>query len=371
MPSGRTREGVLAQYTTVRYLMNKSILDSLKKAGFNQPIMESSDFDYSPAWYNELHLACKKIADSVDSDYLVLQDFNFNAMASYTPKYIALRYGVFDLSYKIALVVADLIDNGKKCFPDESDSNPKTYKELFGLDTVRYFENNHFDEKLKNDSFRHRFELISSIFTLFTMFHEAGHIYHMHGLRHNSLDIDDIDNMKGEKLTEEEALNSQSREFVSDMFALQGLVDNHLKELKKFIDNMELYKKVLCDYFTYLNLYFYFLSPKLSESDFKYSSHPPASIRLHMVSATFFHDEQLGLNNEDKDFVIYESRSSMLLILDNLFNDKKAKDWLYKIPERDVDVWYSKIRKRAMSHWYLYGIDRNMVEEIISQQANT
>jgi hypothetical protein len=292
-------------------------------------------------------------------------------MASYTPKYIALRYGVFDLSYKMALVVADLIENGKKCFSDENDSNPKTYKELFSLDSVNYFENNQFDEKLKSDSFRHRFEQISSIFTLFTMFHEAGHIFHMHGLRHNSLDIDDIDNMKGEKLTEEEALNSQSREFVSDMFALQGLVDNHLKELKIFIDNKELYKKILCDYFTYLNLYFYFLSPKLTQSDFKFSSHPPASIRLHMVSATFFHDEQLGLGSEDKDYVLSESRSSMLLILDNLFNDKKAEDWLYKIPEKDINVWYRKVRKRAMSHWYLYSIDRNVVEELISQQTNT
>jgi hypothetical protein len=40
--------------------MDKSILAALRKDGFNQPIMEDSDFDYSPAWYKQLNLACKK-----------------------------------------------------------------------------------------------------------------------------------------------------------------------------------------------------------------------------------------------------------------------------------------------------------------------
>lgn len=349
--------------------MDESIFTYLKANGFQQPVMEDDDFDYSPPWYKQLHLACKKIAEAFDSKYVVLQDFNFNAMAAYSPKFIALRYGVFDLSCKLALVVTDFIDNGTKCFTAESNGSPKTYRELFELDAIKYFENNLFEEKLKSNSFRHRFELISSIFTLFTMFHEAGHIYHSHGLRHNSLDIDDFDNANRERLNEEDALNSQSRELVSDMFALQGLVDNHLKELKKFIDDSDLYKKVLCDYFTYLSLYFYFLSPKLSESDFKNSSHPPAPVRLHMVTATFFADGQLGLNKEDKDFVLTESRSAMLLILDKLFNDKNAEDWLTSIPEKDIKSWYTKVRDRAISHWYLYGTDRELVEEIIYLQS--
>lgn len=351
--------------------MKEEVIKSLRDNGFNQLIMEEGDFEYSPVWYRQLNLACEKIASSVSSKYVVLQDLNFNAMASYTPRYIAIRYGVFDLSYKMALVVSDFMDSRKKCFNDIHDTSRKTYKELFELEKFGYFENNGFDEKLKGDAFRHRFELISSIFTLFTMFHEAGHIFHSHGLRHHSLDIDDIDNASEKMLSEEEALDSQSREFVCDMYALQKLVENHLKELKTFIGDKEIYKKVLCDYFTYLNLYFYFLSPKLSEVDLKHSSHPPASIRLHMVSATFFYDQQLGLDNEEKDFVLFESRTAMWLILDELFGDKQAEDWLNKIPKNELVDWYQKIRERAVEKWYLYDEDRDLVKQIVALQNNT
>ncbi|MDG2633007.1 hypothetical protein P7M35_24615, partial [Vibrio parahaemolyticus] len=44
----------------------------------------------------------------------------------------------------------------------------------------------------------------------------------------------------------------------------------------------------------------------------------------------------------------------MCLILDELFGDKQAEDWLNNIPKNELVDWYQKIRERAVEKWYLY-----------------
>lgn len=333
-------------------MIKNEIKDALKKNKLDWYCLTDSDLIGKDPWYTRINDSCRKIAHSVGADHVLLGDFNFNAAACSSPKFIAVKFGVLDFSYKTAILVSDYYQFGKDKLISEPKESKSNYKDIFEIVDYLYLMDMNFSQKLDDDWFKFRFEKVASIFVLFTVFHEAGHIYHQHGKRQFFMNIDGMGTHTKE-LTRDQALDSQAREIVSDAYALQKLVESHFLEIKKTIKSKKILIAFTCEYLTFLNLYFYLLSPKLEQSEYKNSSHPPASVRLRLMTETLLNGYQLGLSKSDKKRIFLDAESSFKNIVFSLFGDKSSTYWMTNIKNDELNAWHQKVYERAINRWYL------------------
>jgi hypothetical protein len=336
--------------------MNDEIFKELSKNNMGTLDLDIDFFSNEGEWTLRTYEACKRIASSVDAEFIVLQNYNFNAAAFFKPRFISMNFGVFELSNKISFAITNFYLNDIKCdlSPIKNEDN-KVYYDVFSKMEDSFAQDN--KHLFENDSYKQTFELISSIFILFTMFHEAGHIYHRHGARHN-LATHDADGASASKtLSDEEALASQTREVICDLFAFDKMIDNQLMEVKKICgEDRKTYISYISQYILFIGLYFYFLSPHLSIKNYKQSSHPTSALRMKTILISFFGNESLGLTKQEKEKVFSRFQHKLQDVLYNIFSDKAHYHWLFVIPDAEVKEWYEKIYAQ-IPKWYLYGID--------------
>lgn len=335
--------------------MDKDFKKVMRHNGLPTFFLDGDYFEDKDLFTKDLFYACKKVAKSVNADLVVFASEKFNGASSFNPRFIALSSGVFVFSRSISLVVSDYLVN--KEIPNISldrNQDDKAFYDLFlGLDGS--YITRKLEELTQSELFEQTFQQMASLFVLFLIFHEAGHIFHRHGSRNGGSGFN-CDRMSEDLVSSEnKALDSQARELIADTFAYEQLVSNQLVGVKALIKNeRQRYLAYISQYHVYLAVYFYFLSPKISEKNFTRSSHPPTAFRFQILLTMLLGNESLGLSRREKEEIIAKFQYGLKDILENVFSDTAHVDWLFSIPESDLKVWFRRVYER-IPKWHVYG----------------
>jgi hypothetical protein len=327
----------------------------MRHNGLPTLLLDNNYFEDKDVFTKELFYACKKVARSVDADLVVFASEQFNGASSFNPRFVALSSGVFVFSRTISLVVSDYLVN--KEIPNISPKRNKDHKAFYDIfsDLDDSYITRKLDELTESELYKQTFQQMASLFVLFLIFHEAGHIFHRHGARHYGSGLD-CDRMSESLVSSEnEALDSQARELISDIFAYEQLISNQLVKVKEIIENeRERYLAYISQYHIYLAVYFYFLSPKISEKNFTRSSHPPTAFRFQILLTMLLGNESLGLSRREKEETIAKFQYGLKDILENVFSDTAHVEWLFSIPESELKVWFRRVYER-IPKWHIDG----------------
>ncbi|AJR08593.1 hypothetical protein C9J03_22490 [Photobacterium gaetbulicola] len=332
--------------------MNSEIINALKNAKMTTYCLDEDQIISQSEWIERAYTKCKSLAVFFNTKFYILHNDTFNGAAFYKPKFIALNFGVFDLSQKMAHIITNyLVHDITPNIKPNKNPNRKAYYDIF-FSLPNMVDAN--KKTIKENSLANNYyEQIASIFTLFTMFHELGHINHNHGARNINHFCDGFDSSTS-SLSSENALDSQTREVICDLYAFECLVKSHVLPMKKELSyNKEEFIKYLTDHLTFISLYFYFLSPNLNNDGYKHASHPPTAFRIFSIYKYFQSDETINISKIEKELIISSSSENLRKILINIFSDSASNNWHTWFTDSELAAWHNEIYNRT-PNWYLF-----------------